>query len=153
MILTEGNSTKNQTNICRHPHSCGHASVMKLFMAVHEHMQRERESETERRGCRKEGKEMQEWRKARYGGTLPVGICFSVCRQTAFPCNSFFFFFCIFPPIVIRHILGQHTGVVNYPVLGIYTDSTMRLLLQCCNNEYANSLFFGNNIKKKYLFH
>ena len=110
----------------------------------------ERESETERRGCRKEGKEMQEWKKARYGGTLPVGICFSVCSQTTFPCNSFYltFFFTLFHQLLSGISRGNTLGWLTTQYWA-YTLTAQCFSFTCCNNEHANSSLFLETTTQK----
>lgn len=89
-------TAQTQINTCRHPHSCG----MKLSMTIHKHADRQWDREEKRRGnerkCRRE--------REREGLS-------SVC-SAVFPCKPFY----IIPPIVINKVLGQHIGMVNYPI-------------------------------------
>lgn len=68
------------------------------------------------------------------------------CSWTVFSCNSFY----IIPPIVIKHVLGQHIGLVNYPIWSIAHTLTAQCF--CFNNaatmNMLTALLSGNNNKK-----
>lgn len=88
-------TAQTQINTCRHPHSCG----MKLSMTIHKHADRQWDREEKRRGnerkCRKERERV-----------------FFLFAVQSFHASLFY----IIPPIVIKKVLGQHIGMVNYPI-------------------------------------
>lgn len=97
-------TAQTQTNTRRHPHSCGNTSDMKL--SIHKHVERQRQRERER----------EEGRRGNAGERDMEGHCLWGSVHL-FAVQSFHaIFFYISPPIVIKHVLGQHIGLVNYPI-------------------------------------